>query len=75
MSEGYFFVFGTCFICKGIFGFNPELITCPRVNLGHGEEPVTCCERCMTLVNAEKVERGLPPFPILPGAYQPAPGP
>lgn len=77
MSEGpgYFFIIGPCFLCREIFMFNPELIVCPVVNLGHGEEPVTCCEPCMQEVNKVRAARGLAPFPIPPAAYQPAPGP
>ena len=77
MSEGpgYFFVIGPCFLCRELFMFNPELIICPVVNIGYGEEAVTCCESCMKIVNVARKAGGLEPIPILPAAYQPAPLP
>jgi hypothetical protein len=57
-----YFATSPCFACKQQFTFNPD-----RVPAFQGE-PV--CESCMAKVNAKRKDMGLPPHPILPGAYQ-----
>lgn len=62
---GYAIAFGACFGCGRTFGFNPV-----RVPAYQGQ-PV--CQSCMDRANAQRSEMGLPPHPILPDAYEPAP--
>ena len=57
-----YFALSPCFACKQAFTYNPD-----RVPAFQGE-PV--CESCMAKVNAKRQTMGLPPHPILPGAYQ-----
>lgn len=66
---GYMFAIAPCITCGVPFAFNPDLVPSTSVITGH-REPI--CETCMKLVNAKRAEKGLMPFPILPGAYEPA---
>lgn len=68
--NGFVFVFGTCIACGRGFGFNP--ISVPSTSAVTGRrEPI--CRTCMADINAERVAKGIDPFPIAPDAYEPLP--
>jgi hypothetical protein len=67
---GYMLAMGPCICCKRMFSFNPELVPSSDAITGQ-REPV--CETCMFRINQTRAEMGLPPHPILPGAYEPQP--
>jgi len=54
-----------CINCGTMFTCNPETVPSIRVN---GEREAVC-RSCVEKANAERAKRGLPPFTILPGAY------
>ena len=60
---GYAFVLAPCFVCKQIFTFHPRKVPSYR------DEPI--CQNCIQRVNAQRKEKGLEQWPILPGAYEP----
>jgi len=62
---GYMSVVGPCFACRKVFTFSPTKVP------SHQGEPV--CRDCMDAVNEQRRRMGLPPHPILPGAYEPDP--
>lgn len=64
---GYMIAMGPCCICRQVFSFNPELV--PSIRINGEREPV--CRSCMEQGNAIRREKGLQPFAILPGAYEP----
>lgn len=64
---GYAIAFGPCLLCKQSFGFNP--LTVPSFTVNDTREPI--CSGCMAFLNAKRVERGLPRFPIADDAYEP----
>lgn len=67
----YMFVYGRCFTCGTLFGFNPDLVpSLPASVTGTGEkEPV--CKTCVAIANPTRVANKLDPITILPGAYDP----
>lgn len=66
---GYALAYGTCLACRTTFGFNPLRV--PSLTVDGDRKPV--CSNCMGLVNQKRKKMGLPPHPVLPGAYDPAP--
>jgi len=56
-----------CWNCGRVFSFNPSLVPSLRVN-GQRE---AICRPCIERANPIRIERGLEPIPILPGAYEP----
>jgi hypothetical protein len=64
---GYAIASGYCLLCKGLFSFNPVKVPSFRVN--GTKEPI--CAGCMEIVNRKRVDAGVPPFEILPDAYEP----
>jgi hypothetical protein len=66
---GYVTLIATCCVCKRPFGCNPHKV--PSIRIDGERQPV--CETCMNKANAVRVERGLPPHPIMPDAYEPLP--
>ena len=67
--SGFVWATGTCFGCRKPFNFNPHKV--PSHRHEGTREPV--CGDCMALVNANRKERGLEPFPIDPEAYNAMP--
>jgi hypothetical protein len=55
-----------CLVCRNAFSYNPELVPSLRVN--GVRQPI--CRDCIELANKMRVERGLNPHPVLPGAYE-----
>lgn len=66
--SGSMFAMGPCICCKRIFSFNPHLVPSTRAFTGQSE---AVCADCMAAANRQRAARGLPPHPILPGAYEP----
>jgi len=60
--------FAACFCCKQLFGFNPMLV--PSITIAGVREPI--CADCVAWVNPIRVQNGLDPIHVLPGAYEPA---
>jgi hypothetical protein len=58
---------GNCIFCGDIFDFNPNLV--PSLVIDGEREPV--CRACIEQANPMRVELGLEPITILPGAYEP----
>jgi hypothetical protein len=71
MSEqGFMWAMGPCLACGQVFAFDPERVPSLRWPQPDGpREPV--CSSCMARANARRKAAGLPPHPILPGAYPP----
>lgn len=71
----FMFCSGHCLTCGGLFSFNPDLVPSVRVNAQGQPDPngtrEPICQNCMRLANEQREQRGLPPFPVLPGAYEP----
>lgn len=59
---GYMFVLGTCYGCGRSFTFNPERVPSIR------NEPI--CRYCVEVANPIRIQNGLNPIVILPGAYE-----
>jgi len=64
--SGVMIAMGGCYVCKRLFSFNPNRV--PSLVTAMGREPV--CRECIERANPERVKRGIPPIPILPGAYE-----
>jgi hypothetical protein len=62
---GYIHVYGACLVCKVPFFYNPLHV--PSLEVEGVREPI--CASCITQVNDDRRQRGLPPFVIHPDAY------
>jgi hypothetical protein len=63
---GFAYCVGPCLICNIPFVFNPMKV--PSITVKGTREPI--CERCMNgRVNPARIAKGLPPFEIMPDAY------
>jgi hypothetical protein len=67
---GYLFVFGPCYGCGRMFGYNPTLV--PSLTPPDGSEKVPICQTCVNQANPVRIRNGLPPIIPLAGAYDPA---
>jgi hypothetical protein len=68
--SGYVFAMGACITCGRLFSFNPNAV--PSTTALTGErEPL--CRVCVDAINEKRATLGLPPFAILPDAYEPLP--
>lgn len=65
---GYVIVMEPCVVCRATFTFHPNKV--PSIRVRGVRRPI--CESCVHQVNRARENRGLPPFPILPGAYEAA---
>lgn len=68
--SGYAFAQSPCLVCHQVFSYHPHKVPSHRDASGV-KQPI--CQNCMNLVNTKRKEKGLEPFPILPGAYEPCP--
>jgi hypothetical protein len=68
--SGYVFATGRCINCGRVFSFNPHKVPSTSAVTG-SREPV--CRPCFDRLNAKRVELGLEPWPMMPGAYEPMP--
>ena len=70
-----YFAISPCGICRGVFTFNPERVPSMRMDQAGRPDPngqkEPICSGCMALLNGKRKVLGLPPFEILPGAYEP----
>ena len=68
---GYMFIVGSCILCHETFTFNPNKVPSYRAKDTGEKEPI--CRWCMDRVNELRIQKGLKPFTILEGAYDPEP--
>ena len=61
---GYMSLIAPCFACGTLFTSNPERVPSYQNN------PI--CKACITIVNENRKANGLPTWPVLDGAYEPA---
>ena len=61
---GYMSLIAPCFLCRKVFASNPNKV--PSVK----NEPI--CEDCIERVQEARKRQGMRPFPVPPGAYEPA---
>ena len=66
---GYAFMLAPCGVCHKPMSFNPHLVPSARGTPDGPREPI--CRQCIETANPKRIERGLPPIKILPGAYEP----
>lgn len=65
---GYCYCVGFCIACKTPITFNPVRV--PSLVVNGQREPL--CERCFNRWNElHRTSKGLPPEPLLEGAYEP----
>ena len=64
---GYMMVIGPCFGCGRTFSFHPDRV--PSITINGIREPI--CLNCVERANPIRVQNGLDPIRILPGAYEP----
>lgn len=64
-----FLVIGSCIGCGQRFLFHPHKVPSTSAITGQ-REPI--CQSCVDRVNPRRIENGLPPIEVLPGAYEPA---
>ncbi len=65
---GYVFMTAGCYACGRIFSFNPVRV--PSIRDGDGERQAVC-RNCVESANVIRKEKGLEPFSIMNGAYEP----
>ncbi len=65
---GYITLIVKCFICKNIFGSNPDLVPCIRIEGGEKQE---ICEPCLITANQVRKAHGLEEWNYSKEAYQP----
>ena len=78
---GYMTLFFNCINCGQSASANPDKVPTvritrdtdgiPRPDRNGTKEPL--CEACAERLNQNRIDAGLPAFPIHPQAYQPAP--
>ena len=66
---GFLSLLAPCAGCGRLFTSNPYRV--PVAVVDGVRRPI--CRTCLGFANDARVERGLDPLPILPGAYDPAP--
>lgn len=67
--SGYAVAISPCFGCRKTFGYNPHKV--PSIPIKGVREPI--CEVCVERANPVRIENGLDPIVVLPGAYEPIP--
>lgn len=72
---GHAFLIGICFGCKQPFNFHPHKVPSIRVNDQGLQDPngtrEPICQTCVDVVNPGRVQLGLAPIEVPPGAYEP----
>lgn len=66
---GFAIILGSCYSCQSLFSFNPHKV--PSIRVNDVRQPI--CGRCMEDANEQRADRGLPPHPIHPDAYEAIP--
>jgi hypothetical protein len=68
MTDGTYWVYGECYSCRVLFGFNPWRV--PSIPVEGGiVEPI--CQACVDLANPRRIRNGLDPIVPHPFAYAP----
>jgi hypothetical protein len=65
---GYVMCVSSCFCCKQLFSYNPNLVTSFRNPNTDVKEPI--CLDCINTANPKRIAKGLPPIIPLEGAYE-----
>jgi hypothetical protein len=65
---GYVFVMSPCLSCGMVFSYNPMKVPSSSVLTGT-REPI--CAGCFERLNKLRVSKGLEPWTLMPGAYEP----
>ena len=65
---GYAFMVAGCYVCGGLFSFNPMKV--PSIRDGNGVRQAVC-RQCVEAANEIRKGKGFEPFPIADGAYEP----
>jgi hypothetical protein len=60
-------VMSECFGCHKVFTYNADRV--PSIRHNGVKEPI--CQNCVDLVNPRRIDNGLKPIEVLPGAYEP----
>ncbi len=61
MPPGHMIASGSCWCCRAVFFFDPDLVPSIEGN------PI--CQRCVETINPERVALGLPAITYQAGAY------
>jgi hypothetical protein len=65
---GYVFMVAGCYVCGKLFSFNPMKVPSMRDKSGVRQ---AVCRKCVESANEMRREKGLEPFSIADGAYEP----
>jgi hypothetical protein len=65
---GYVSAMSPCIACGVVFSYNPMRVPSSTALTGR-REPI--CTQCFERLNALRVSKGLEPWSLLPGAYEP----
>lgn len=76
MSGGWVIVWGSCYVCKTMFGFNPHRVPSFPVSIATGEpDPrghrMPICRLCATRANEARKAAGLPIWDVSDEVYAP----
>jgi hypothetical protein len=55
-----------CWSCGQVFSYNPDLV--PSIPIDGVRQPI--CGKCVERANPRRIENGLEPIEVLPGAYE-----
>jgi hypothetical protein len=75
--NGYAIVFGPCYGCGQVFGYNPHRV--PSIRIGpDGDFSATgdrkpICQQCVDVANPKRIANGLEPIEVYPDSYEPIP--
>ncbi len=61
------YAMGACIGCRKLFMFNADLV--PSIRISGIREPI--CQACVDRANPKRIENGLEPITVQPGAYEP----
>ena len=63
---GYMVAISACFGCGRPFSYNPDLV--PSIPIEGVRQPI--CLNCVKIANPRRIENGLEPIEVPPGAYE-----
>lgn len=67
---GFMMVMGHCYTCGCLITFSPTKAPSIPANLTKTGEREPVCRTCVERANPQRIEKGLAPIAILPGAYE-----
>ena len=74
MGMGYALVWGYCWACGFMMGYNPMSVPSIRIKDGVPDPDgirEALCKSCITKANVQRKKQGQPEFQIRPDAYEP----